>query len=119
MKKADLILLYPDMQEQVLTPKPGISRTELEKSVAEMCKWLETGLLSYEWDGDQVRVFTSDKVLEIQSKMVKGTKVVDCNGFSWVIESDSPFVCAGDMCIRVRNAGGSDVCQCTFFEIAT
>lgn len=119
MKKADLILLYPDMQEQVLTPKLGISRTELEKCVDEMCKWLETGLLSYERDGDEVRVFTSDKALEAQARMVKGAKVVDCNGFSWEIESEAPFVCAGDMCVRVRNAGGSDVCQCTFFEIAT
>ena len=119
MKKEDLILLYPDMQEQVLTPKPGISRTELEKCVEDMCKWLETGLLSYERDGDEVRVFTSDKMLEIQAKMIKGTKVVDCNGFGWEIESDAPFVCAGDMCIRVRNAGGSDVCQCTFFKIVS
>ena len=119
MKKEDLILLYPDMQEQVLTSKPGISRTELEKCVAEMCKWLETGLLNYERDGDEVRVFTSDKALEAQARMVKGAKVVDGDGFHWKIESEYPFVYQEAMCVRIWSDVGYEVYPCTFLEIVS
>lgn len=115
MKTNDFKEMYPDVSKQTLECKTRLSRKEVEKRAIGVCNYLQTGLLGFETQENIIYVFTSEKYLEMLNKMTADAKVIDLNGNKGLITSESPFMCGGEMCIRVSYGGEIDVYRCTFF----
>lgn len=116
MKKSDFIFLYPDVCEWVITFQQGTDKREIEQDIICMCNANKIGMLAYHKYGEMVTVYTSDKFLQFQKRMVRGASLVDLNGDKHTVISEEPFVCCGEYCIRTECNGNSDIYPCTFFN---
>ena len=117
MKKEDFIEKYPDVQVQIVTPKQGLSRTQIDNMITLMCECLDLGLLGYTKVDCDIHVFTSDLMDAQLQEMTQGIEVVDDNDFHYIITSESAFICGGEMCIRAKNEYSTDVYACKNFNL--
>ncbi len=116
MNKQDFKKKHPDVCIQEITFTKVISHQEIEAKVIQIVEGLRTGLLGYESSGKKLKIFTSYRFKSDLDKMVKGINVLDKNlGLAGTITSDKPFICCGEMCVRVDFSSNSGVFACTYF----
>lgn len=108
---------FPDVKVQKLQTAVVFSKREVEKTVVEMCKSLNTGLLYYSYAGKWITAYTSYKMKASLDGMAKGACLRDKQtGKEVTILSDEPYIVGGEYCIRVQFPDGEeDVYSCEYF----
>lgn len=108
---------FPDVKVQKLQTAVVFSKREVEKTVVEMCKSLNTGLLYFSYAGKWITAYTSYKMKTSLDSMTKGACMIDKQTDKEVtILSDEPFFVGGEYCIRIQFPDGSeDVYSCEYF----
>lgn len=109
---------FPDTKVQKLEMKEIISRYELEKTVMAFSKALDFGTVGFQSYGLWVHVYTSETFKAKLATMKKGDTVLDSLvGQVGMIESEEPFLCGGEMSIRVSFGNYSEVYNCRYFML--
>lgn len=107
---------FPDTKIQKLEMKEIMSRLELEETIMAFSKALGFGTVGFQIYGLWVHVYTSETFKAKLTMMKKGDTVLDSfAGCVGVIESEKPFLCGGEMGIRVDFGDNSDVYNCRYF----
>lgn len=93
---------FPDIKVQKLETKVVLSHRDVEDTVLAMCESLGVGLVSFERSGKRITVYTSDKMKNALDGMKKGAVVLSSSdGITGTVMSDKPFICGGELCVRV------------------
>ena len=107
---------FPDTKIQKLEMKKIMSRSELEEIIMDFSKALGFGTVGYQSYGLWVHVYTSETFKVKLATMRKGDTVLDSlAGQVGMIESEEPFLCGGEMSIRVSFGNYSEVYNCRYF----
>lgn len=119
MNKRDFKREFPDIKFYGLTTIHKIDRLKVEKMVLKLVEDYNTGLVYFEYDGYNVKIFTSDIMRLKLDKMVKSASVVEKGTeYTGVITSEKPFLGYNEMCVLVDFLSiESDCCTCRSIEV--
>lgn len=116
MNKRNFKKKFPDVKVQLLKTSGALNSVEVQQKVEYLVSSLNTGLLFYEYDGDVIKIFTSDICKKRQESMCKGCQVLDDNlGLIGTIVSTVPFLRYGRPCIKVNFGGDVATYSCEYF----
>lgn len=117
MNIADFKKKFPDVKLQLLETEEIISRRDIEEVVVNMTRSMGMGLIYYESRGKKIKVFTSDKMKQMQDKMVPGYRVKNKNtGMEGTVIDENLYIICGSPCVKVRmDDGYEDAYDVEFF----
>jgi hypothetical protein len=116
MNKKHFQKKFPDIKIHKHPTTYVVGPAKVKETVLKLVKGLNTGLVYYEYDGNTIKVFTSDTFKTRLESMKKGDRVLDQNrGIVGTVISEEPFPICGSLCIRVDFDGKADAYNCDFF----